>query len=115
MLAHYNFVALIGTLKINPEIDMLPTDVYYSYLPLPHVFDRIMCQAALSSGASIWFFNGDVLKIKEDLLDVRPTVFPSVPRLYNKFYDAINAKFNAETGVKKWLIDTAVSTKLSNL
>lgn len=33
------------------------------------------------------FYNGDTLKIKEDLVLLKPTFFPSVPRLFNKFYD----------------------------
>jgi long-chain acyl-CoA synthetase len=80
---------MLGAMYIRPDLRMNTEDVYLSYLPLPHAMDRVMCFAALYGGASIWFFNGDVMKLKEDLADVRPTVFPSVPRLYNKFYDAI--------------------------
>lgn len=89
MLAHKNFVAMLGGMDVRPEIKFVPEDVYLSYLPLPHVMDRIMCFSAIKAGASIWFFGGDVLKLKDDIADVRPTIFPSVPRLYNKFYDAI--------------------------
>jgi long-chain acyl-CoA synthetase len=115
MLSHGNFCSMLGALDARPDIKMVDSDVYLSYLPLPHAMDRVLCFTAIYGGASIWFFNGDVMKLKEDLIDVRPTIFPSVPRLYNKFYDAIQAKFNAETGMKKWLIDTAISTKLANL
>jgi long-chain acyl-CoA synthetase len=44
---------------------------------------------SLLNGASIGYYSGDVLKLKEDMADLKPTVFGSVPRLYNRFYDVI--------------------------
>ena len=46
---------------------------------------------------------------------LKPTFFPSVPRLYNRFYGVIKAKLEDAKGPKKLLIDTAVKTKLQNL
>jgi len=40
------------------------TDVHLSYLPLPHLFDRGICSCILAVGASLYFYNGDVLKLK---------------------------------------------------
>jgi len=40
-------------------------------------------------------YNGDTLKLKEDLADLKPTIFASVPRLYNRFYDIMNSNFNS--------------------
>lgn len=44
---------------------------------------------------------------------IKPTVLLSVPRIYNRFYDAIKTKFDKESGLKKCLIDMAVDSKLS--
>lgn len=63
--------------------------MHLSYLPLAHVFERIMILGYLATGSSINFFGGDLLKLKDDLADVKPTIFVSVPRLYNKFYSGI--------------------------
>jgi long-chain acyl-CoA synthetase len=52
---------------------------------------------ALFCGAAIGFFRGNVLKLKDDLASLRPTIFPSVPRLFNKFHDRIQATFDAIT------------------
>jgi long-subunit acyl-CoA synthetase (AMP-forming) len=46
---------------------------------------------------------------------IKPTVLLSVPRLYNRIVEAVKAKFAAETGIKKWLIDSGVNSKLENL
>lgn len=86
-----------------------------SYLPMAHVFERVNILGVMASGASAWFSVADPKIIKDDLLLIRPTFFASVPRLYNRFYDAINATFNSLTGFKKTLADTAKSTKLNNL
>ena len=40
-------------------------------------------------GGKIGFFGGNVLKLTEDMRILKPTVFPSVPRLYNKIYGRI--------------------------
>ena len=40
------------------------------------------------------FFCGDTGKIKDDLALVKPTIFVSVPRLYSRFFDVINKKFD---------------------
>ena len=44
------------------------------------------------------------MKIKEDLAELRPTVFPSVPRLWSRMYDVIQATFKEATGMKAKLI-----------
>jgi long-chain acyl-CoA synthetase len=61
------------------------------------------------------FFAGDVQKLTDDLALLKPTIFPSVPRLYNRFHDKIKAKFDAATGVGGWLARTALASKLSYL
>jgi len=42
-------------------------DVYLSYLPLPHIFERLFVNVMMHFGASIGFYGGDVLKLKDDL------------------------------------------------
>jgi len=55
------------------------------------------------------------LKIKEDLAVLKPTIMVSVPRLYNRFYDAMQAKINELTGMKRTLVDWGVAKKLQLL
>jgi long-subunit acyl-CoA synthetase (AMP-forming) len=50
---------------------------------------------ALYCGAAIGFFRGNVLLIKDDLAALQPTIFPSVPRLFNKFHGRIQDAFDA--------------------
>jgi long-subunit acyl-CoA synthetase (AMP-forming) len=59
---------------------MTPADVHLSYLPLAHVFERVVQSALWFGGSSIGFYQGNTLKIVEDLKVLRPTIFPSVPR-----------------------------------
>ena len=49
---------------------------------------------ALFCGAAIGFFRGNVLLIKDDLAALQPTIFPSVPRLFNKFHGRIQDAFD---------------------
>lgn len=64
-------------------------DIYISYLPLAHVFDRLGVYTSIYVGAAVGFFGGNVLKINEDMEILKPSVFPTVPRLLNKIYDKI--------------------------
>lgn len=92
MISNANFLSAITNILFTAkEFPFNETDVYISYLPLAHVFDRLGCYAALSVGACVGFFGGEILKITEDLQILRPTIFPSVPRLLNRVYDKIVA------------------------
>lgn len=51
-------------------------------------------------------------KLKDDIALLRPTVFASVPRLYNRFYDAIKSKMDAATGLKGYLAKSGLETKM---
>lgn len=46
---------------------------------------------------------------------VKPSIFISVPRLYNRFYEKIHSNFDKITGIKKFLVNQGISTKLGNL
>lgn len=69
-------------------------DVYISYLPLAHVFDRLGTHVMMSQGGQVGFFGGKILQITEDLMLLKPTIFPSVPRLLNKVYERVIAGVN---------------------
>lgn len=91
------------------------TDVHLSYLPLPHVFERIVQVMMLNACAKIGFFQGDTLKILEDLQALRPTIFPSVPRLLNRIHDRLLAQVAEAGGLKAKLFNTAYNAKKAGL
>ena len=90
-------------------------DIAISYLPLAHIYERMMEHAALWAGAAIGFFHGDILNLVDDLKVLRPTQFPSVPRLYNRFGGAIRSATTSKPGFTGALSRHVVSTKLASL
>nr|CBX25388.1 hypothetical_protein [Oryza brachyantha] len=88
VLSHGNLIANVAGSSL--VIKFYPSDVYISYLPLAHIYERVNQIAVLHYGVAIGFYQGDNLKLMDDLAVLRPTVFPSVPRLYNRIYAAKN-------------------------
>merc|ERR1719277_625875 len=90
-------------------------DVHLSYLPLPHVFERAMQMLVLHNGARIGFYQGETLKILEDLQALRPTIFPSVPRLLNRIHDRLRAQVEEAGGLKAKLFHMGYHAKEQGL
>lgn len=99
--------------RVDVQIDV--GDVHISYLPLAHTMERTVILFFVLRGGTVGFFNGDVQKIKDDLVELKPTFFISVPRLFGRFYDKMQEGINNLTGMKKSLANKAVKTKLENL
>lgn len=98
------------------EYGFTEDDSYLSYLPLAHSFEQVLFASALTFGTRIGFFGGDLLKLtKEDLPALKPTIFISVPRLYNRIYGVIKSNMEGLTGCKAWLVRKGVSSKLAAL
>ncbi|KAL6071464.1 Long-chain-fatty-acid--CoA ligase 1 [Balamuthia mandrillaris] len=116
MLTHANIVADWAGLAATLGSEVFhKSDVHISYLPLAHIFERMVVTGMLANGGSIGFFRGNVLQLFDDIAVLRPTVFPSVPRLYNRLYDKVLGQLNQLTGVKKKLFEKAWQAKLEGL
>lgn len=111
MICHRNFISLVSCLEYS-DVDIKCDEVYLSYLPLAHVFERIVISLCFYKAVKIGIYSGDVQKLKYDLEDLKPTVFASVPRLYNRFYDLIQASIKKLTGFKRTLVEKAIAAKL---
>jgi long-chain acyl-CoA synthetase len=70
-------------------------DVCYLYLPLAHVFARVVQLCCLDLGGTLAYFGGDTRQIVPELLEVEPTYFPSVPRVFEKIYTQATAQVQA--------------------
>jgi long-chain acyl-CoA synthetase len=91
------------------------TDRHLSYLPLAHIFERVVQVQLLCVGASISFYRGDPTLFIEDLQACQPTFLPVAPRVLNKIYDKIMAGMASAGGMKQRLFDAAVKSKTRNL
>ena len=79
-----------------------------SYLPLSHIFERLIGEwAAVTLGAEVWFAES-IQKLVANLKECRPTVFIGVPRVYEKFYSGVQANVAKQPPVKKFLVTKAV-------
>eukprot|EP00911_Craspedida_sp_UC1_P000097 UC1_evm1s81 len=114
VITHQNMIASAAACR-SMGLVMRSDDVHLSYLPLPHVFERLVQLQVLAAGGSIGYYQGDTLKILEDLAALRPTIFPSVPRLLNRVHDKIIAGAAEAGGVKAWLFRTALASKIAGL
>lgn len=119
-LTHLNFVANIGSMDLMREYGGAHTwytedDVYISYLPLAHVYERLLLLTSMAVKIQVGFYSGDVLKLTQDLAVLKPTVMISVPRLFTRFYDLMQAKIKELTGIKKTMAEWGIQKKLAAL
>jgi long-chain acyl-CoA synthetase len=90
LLTHGNLLSTVAGVHAVGGISTDLTDRHLSYLPLAHIFERIVMAQVLCAGASVAFYRGDPLLLVEDLQACRPTILPVAPRVLNKIYDKVN-------------------------
>ncbi len=100
MLSHKNIlsnvIACIPCLPDFPEMRAL------SFLPLNHIFERMITYFYLFKGTAIYYAES-LDTIADNLKEVKPTIFTTVPRLLEKVYEKIMMKGSELTGIKKKL------------
>jgi long-chain acyl-CoA synthetase len=106
MMSHRNYYAMASVVD-ELENHTRDDDVMLLYIPLAHNFGRLMLLEGVNVGFTIAFL-ADPLRVGEAVLQVRPTVFPSVPRVFEKVHAAVVARFDEATGIKRRLIDWAL-------
>eukprot|EP00922_Rhytidocystis_sp_ex-Travisia-forbesii_P034201 GHVS01050815.1.p1 GENE.GHVS01050815.1~~GHVS01050815.1.p1 ORF type:complete len:661 (-),score=100.09 GHVS01050815.1:370-2352(-) len=89
-----------------------PGDVHISYLPMAHVYERMAQYFLLLRGAAVGYYSGDTLKLMDDAQALRPTIFLSVPRLYMRIVDKVQASVADKGCISQWLFSSAIGAKL---
>lgn len=110
VLSHRNLLASVAG-SMNAAVNLLSTDVYMSYLPLAHMYERLVIETSLASGAAVGFYSGELVTLLDDVGKLRPTLFASVPRIFNKLCERILQSVQASGGFYQSLFDTAFSAK----
>ncbi len=109
MLTHSNLVSnVLGTV---PYVPVNNEHRALSFLPLCHIFERMLLYLYMRMGVSIYYAES-IEMVAENLKEVKPHVFTTVPRLLEKVYDKIVAKGLELTGVKRKLFFWALELGL---
>jgi long-chain acyl-CoA synthetase len=106
MIRHRNYYEMTSCIE-RIEGLALDRDVMLLYLPLAHNFGRLMSLWGAYSGFTIAFCP-DPYAVAEKLPHVRPTLMPSVPRVYEKMHTAVTSTFDEASGLRRRLIDWAL-------
>ncbi len=105
MLTHANLTSNVidtfGPLGYNPR------DVALSFLPLSHVYERIMGYAYLFYGVPFAYVER-MDDVPRALREVRPTVAAAVPRFFEKFYASVMERGQQATGLRRHIFDWAL-------
>lgn len=102
MLSHLNIVSNVINSKISFPFSNNVDGKALSFLPLNHIFERLASYIFIYSGISIYYAES-MEKIGDNLKEVKPNVFCTVPRLLEKIYEKIMAKGVDLKGIKKQL------------
>src|SRR6266436_9571383 len=101
-----------NNLSSNEEVSaesfaMSPDDTAVSFLPLSHVYERVIDYAYLFRGVHVAYVER-MDDLPQALLEVHPTLSAAVPRVFEKLYANIMQKGHENTGVKRRLFDWAI-------
>jgi long-chain acyl-CoA synthetase len=107
MLSHKNILSNVQNVEDVFEQIAGKDDRALSFLPLNHIFERMVSYIYLFNGMSIYYAQS-LDTIGENLKEVQPTVFSTVPRLLEKVYERIIGKGQELTGLKRKLFFWAV-------
>ena len=107
MLTHK--AVLSNVQDIAKEMPLDDDDLFLSYLPLSHTFERTATYYnCVAHGATLVFSRGP-MQLAEDFKDIHPTLMCSVPRILEQFYAKIQAKYAREGASAQEMVDRVVA------
>jgi long-chain acyl-CoA synthetase len=108
MLSHWNI--LFDCESASDVCQIRADDLLLSFLPLSHTFERTVgYYMPMAVGATVAYARS-IPELGEDLLTIRPTILVSVPRIYERVYNKIQAGLAEKPPIAAWLFNTAVET-----
>jgi long-chain acyl-CoA synthetase len=94
VLTHGNYRSILDMIAESGEIG--EDEVAYLYLPLAHSFALLVQLAIFDLGGTLAYFGGDTKQIVPELMEVKPTYLPSVPRVFEKIYTLAHGAIEAK-------------------
>ncbi|KAF9430664.1 hypothetical protein BGZ76_000762 [Entomortierella beljakovae] len=113
VITHGNFVAVIAI--VGAQFQIHPEDTLISFLPLAHIFGRLVEIVTFVEGGRIGYSTGNQLTMLEDIAHLKPTFFPAVPRLLNRIYSKVRESTLDAPGLKGVIARKAFDVKLANM
>ncbi len=107
MLSHANFTS--NVVSLTEAIDFRAADTALSFLPLSHVFERTATFFLFHVGATIAYAES-IETVASNMVEVRPTIVVSVPRLFEKIYSRIMDQVMAGSRLKRAIFVWALAT-----
>ena len=108
MLSHANILAnAFGCVRYGP---FFPEDVFVSFLPLSHTFERTVGYYMTIMAGSKVVYARSISELAEDLVNHKPTVIVTVPRIFERVYQKIMTQLGEGSPLKKKLFEFAVET-----
>jgi long-chain acyl-CoA synthetase len=89
MLTHGNYRRVTNMVEAQNTLET--SELVYLFLPLAHAFALLIQFVAIDLGSCIAYWEKDAQKIVPNLMEVKPTYFPSVPRIFEKIYTLANS------------------------
>ena len=106
VISHANYRAMLD--MVNDVSVIEDEDLAYLYLPLAHSFALLIQFGTFDLGTTLAYWERDPLKILPNLAELKPTYFPSVPRIFEKIYTAATSGVEKEGGAKKAIFNWAI-------
>jgi len=106
IISHGNYRAMLN--MVNGVSVIEDEDLAYLYLPLAHSFALLIQFGTFDLGTTLAYWERDPLKILPNLAELKPTYFPSVPRIFEKIYTAATSAIEKEGGLKKAIFNWAI-------
>ncbi len=106
MLSHNNILQNVyGASQCE---SFYPSDIFLSFLPLSHMFERTAGYYLPMMAGSKIVYARSIEKLAEDLLEVKPTILVTVPRIFERVYNKIQLQLQNKPGVAKLLFNLGV-------
>ncbi|XP_077243632.1 long chain acyl-CoA synthetase 1-like [Tasmannia lanceolata] len=110
---HATYIRGVDLYMAQFQDKMTVDDVYLSFLPLAHILDRMVEEYFFHKGASVGFYQGDVNALRDDLMELKPTFFAGVPRVFERVHEGILKALEDLNPRRRKIFDILYNYKLS--
>ena len=106
LLTHGNIMAILESFR-ETRIFCPEEDRTVAWLPLPHVFGRFVILSGIHN-ANVWSYAGGAETLIDDLAEIKPTVFHSVPRMYEKIHHRMISAMERASPLRRRILDACL-------